>query len=90
MALVDESYHAVGERSLRDVDLVLEAAVVVQAEYFACGVGTAGVVAQLAVAGVAVGGIGNHGTAVGCSSPREEEIGAGVALKDGPQAYYNE
>jgi hypothetical protein len=52
--------------------------------------GAAGMVAQLAVAGVAVGGIGDHGTAVGCGSPREEEIGAGVALKDGPQAHYNE
>ena len=76
LVLVDETYYAVGERGLSDVDLVLEAALVVQAEHFACGMGAAGVEAQLSVAGVAVGGVGDHGAAVGSGPPAEEEIGA--------------
>ena len=76
LVLVDETYYAVGERGLRDVDLVLEAAVVVKAEHLACGMGAAGVEAQLSVAGVAVGGVGDHGAAVGSGPPAEEEIGA--------------
>ena len=48
-----------------DFDLELKAAVVVEFDGFAWLVAAASVVAQLAVAGVAVGGIGNHRAAVG-------------------------
>ena len=45
--------------------------------------GAAGVEAQLAVAGVGVGGIGDHGAAVGCAAAGDEDIGAGMALPHG-------
>ena len=41
--------------------------------------GAAGVETQLAVSGVAVGGIGYHGAAVGRGATGEEKIGAGLA-----------
>ena len=80
LVLVDEAHHAVGASGLWDVDLVLQAAVVVEAEHLAGLVGAAGVETQLAVARVAVGDIGDHGAAIGGAASREQEIGAGMAL----------
>jgi hypothetical protein len=62
---------------LGNVYLMLEAAVIVKTQYLTQLVGTARMVAQLAIAGVGVGGIGNHGAAVGGAAFRKKKIGAG-------------
>ena len=83
LVLVDETHYAVGAGGLRDVNLVLEAAVVVEAEHLARGMDAAGVETQLAVARVAVRSVGDHGAAVGGGSAGDEDVGACLALPHG-------
>ena len=77
LVLVDEAHHLVGVRRLRYLDLEPQRTVVVEAQHLAGLVVGGGTVAQLPVARVAVGGIGDEGAAVGAGAARHDEVGAG-------------
>ncbi len=78
LPLVHVAHDAVGMGHLGNLDELLAAVPVDDLVHGAGGIVGGGAVVELAIEGVAVGGVGNHGAAVLGGAFGEEEIGAGV------------
>ena len=72
--LVDETHHLIGVCRLRYLDLKFQRAVVVELQRRPLGMVSGGTVAQLPIASVAIGRVGDKRAAVGGGSFRDDKV----------------